>query len=85
MDILKENTNSIFCKVKNCDRSFKSLTELNIHVTNYHLNFMHVNIKPYACPKDGCNKTYKNKNGLKYHLIHGHRKETLVKNKELIN
>ncbi|KAH7103273.1 hypothetical protein BKA62DRAFT_697926 [Auriculariales sp. MPI-PUGE-AT-0066] len=27
--------------------------------------------KPFRCPKDGCNKSYKQANGLKYHLQHG--------------
>ena len=28
--------------------------------------------KPFVCPIEGCDKRYKNPNGLKYHLIHGH-------------
>jgi hypothetical protein len=28
--------------------------------------------KPYACTYPGCNRTYKNLNGLKYHATHGH-------------
>ncbi|KNC98688.1 uncharacterized protein SPPG_06369 [Spizellomyces punctatus DAOM BR117] len=28
--------------------------------------------KPFKCPHDGCLKSYKNPNGLKYHLEHGH-------------
>ncbi|KAF8510139.1 hypothetical protein BU17DRAFT_70195 [Hysterangium stoloniferum] len=27
--------------------------------------------KPFKCPKQGCNKSYKQQNGLKYHLSHG--------------
>lgn len=27
--------------------------------------------KPFRCPKPGCNKSYKQQNGLKYHLSHG--------------
>jgi len=27
--------------------------------------------KPFRCPKPGCNKSYKQANGLKYHLQHG--------------
>ena len=27
--------------------------------------------KPFKCPKPGCNKAYKQANGLKYHLTHG--------------
>lgn len=27
--------------------------------------------KPFKCPKPGCNKSYKQQNGLKYHLSHG--------------
>ncbi|KAI9097089.1 hypothetical protein DFS34DRAFT_563697, partial [Phlyctochytrium arcticum] len=28
--------------------------------------------KPFRCPHEGCYKSYKNPNGLKYHLEHGH-------------
>lgn len=28
--------------------------------------------RPYVCPVEGCGKTYKNSNGLKYHTVHGH-------------
>ncbi|KAI8585880.1 hypothetical protein BDZ88DRAFT_431217 [Geranomyces variabilis] len=28
--------------------------------------------KPHPCPHPGCTKSYKNPNGLKYHLEHGH-------------
>ncbi|KAJ2798216.1 Transcriptional regulator of ribosomal biogenesis proteins [Coemansia guatemalensis] len=28
--------------------------------------------KPYRCPVQGCDKAYKNPNGLKYHNLHGH-------------
>ncbi|KAJ1985461.1 Transcriptional regulator of ribosomal biogenesis proteins [Dimargaris cristalligena] len=28
--------------------------------------------KPYRCPIEGCGKSYKNPNGLKYHNLHGH-------------
>ncbi|KAJ1759940.1 Transcriptional regulator of ribosomal biogenesis proteins [Coemansia sp. RSA 2167] len=28
--------------------------------------------KPYRCPVSGCDKAYKNPNGLKYHNLHGH-------------
>ncbi|KZV79867.1 hypothetical protein EXIGLDRAFT_734034 [Exidia glandulosa HHB12029] len=27
--------------------------------------------KPFRCPKEGCNKSYKQANGLKYHITHG--------------
>ena len=33
--------------------------------------------RPYQCCIDGCTKTYKNANGLKYHLQHGHQPEDL--------
>jgi transcription factor SFP1 len=28
--------------------------------------------KPYKCPVPGCDKAYKQQNGLKYHRLHGH-------------
>lgn len=34
-------------------------------------NFVVVD-KPYKCPVIGCDKAYKNQNGLKYHKLHGH-------------
>lgn len=33
--------------------------------------------KPFKCPVIGCEKTYKNQNGLKYHRQHGHQNQTL--------
>lgn len=36
--------------------------------------------KPYTCPVIGCNKTYKNQNGLKYHRLHGHQNQKLHQN-----
>lgn len=31
--------------------------------------------RPYVCRVEGCGKTYKNPNGLKYHMLHGHARE----------
>lgn len=36
--------------------------------------------KPFKCPVIGCEKAYKNQNGLKYHRIHGHQNQTLKEN-----
>ncbi len=36
--------------------------------------------KPYKCSIRTCNKTYKNTNGLKYHMAHGHKGQSLRKN-----
>lgn len=33
--------------------------------------------KPFKCPVIGCDKTYKNQNGLKYHRMHGHQNQML--------
>lgn len=38
--------------------------------------------KPYKCPVIGCEKTYKNQNGLKYHKLHGHQNQTLHLNED---
>ncbi|EDV20988.1 uncharacterized protein TRIADDRAFT_31105 [Trichoplax adhaerens] len=35
--------------------------------------------KPFACPVPGCNKRYKNVNGMKYHAKNGHKKEIRVR------
>ncbi|CAI5758607.1 unnamed protein product [Candida verbasci] len=37
-------------------------------------------IKPFKCPVIGCDKTYKNQNGLKYHRAHGHQGQNLREN-----
>ncbi|KAL3471977.1 hypothetical protein BJX99DRAFT_12796 [Aspergillus californicus] len=36
--------------------------------------------KPYRCPVIGCEKAYKNQNGLKYHKAHGHNSQQLHDN-----
>ncbi|TPX16801.1 uncharacterized protein E0L32_012366 [Thyridium curvatum] len=36
--------------------------------------------KPYKCPVIGCEKAYKNQNGLKYHKTHGHATQQLHEN-----
>ena len=36
--------------------------------------------KPFRCPVIGCEKAYKNQNGLKYHKSHGHNSQTLHEN-----
>ncbi|KAI9705817.1 MAG: Transcriptional regulator of ribosomal biogenesis proteins [Candelina mexicana] len=36
--------------------------------------------KPYKCPVIGCEKAYKNQNGLKYHRGHGHNTQQLQEN-----
>lgn len=36
--------------------------------------------KPFKCPVIGCDKTYKNQNGLKYHKLHGHQNQKLCEN-----
>ncbi|XP_059053541.1 juxtaposed with another zinc finger protein 1 [Achroia grisella] len=35
--------------------------------------------KPFACPVPGCNKRYKNVNGIKYHSKNGHKKDGKIK------
>lgn len=38
--------------------------------------------RPFKCPVIGCDKTYKNQNGLKYHRIHGHQNQKLHDNED---
>ncbi|KKA29159.1 hypothetical protein TD95_004023 [Thielaviopsis punctulata] len=38
--------------------------------------------KPFKCPVIGCEKTYKNQNGLKYHKMHGHQSQVLHENED---
>lgn len=46
-----------------------------------HLYVMeHQEHKPFKCPVIGCEKNYKNQNGLKYHRLHGHQNQTLKEN-----
>ncbi|CAL9729247.1 transcription factor Sfp1p [Monosporozyma unispora] len=40
----------------------------------------HEEHKPFKCPVIGCEKTYKNQNGLKYHRLHGHQNQKLLEN-----
>ncbi|KAI9493617.1 hypothetical protein BDB00DRAFT_938946 [Zychaea mexicana] len=42
------------------------------------------NERPYKCQVDGCDKAYKNANGLKYHKAHGHCHEKQQDESELI-
>ncbi|KAF2758613.1 hypothetical protein EJ05DRAFT_358977 [Pseudovirgaria hyperparasitica] len=37
-------------------------------------------VKPFRCPVIGCEKAYKNQNGLKYHKTHGHQNQKLKEN-----
>ncbi|KAI9817141.1 MAG: Transcriptional regulator of ribosomal biogenesis proteins [Pycnora praestabilis] len=37
-------------------------------------------VKPFKCPVIGCEKAYKNQNGLKYHKNHGHNNQQLQEN-----
>ncbi|KAI5948997.1 SFP1 [Candida theae] len=45
-----------------------------------HLYMMEEENKPFKCPVIGCDKTYKNQNGLKYHRAHGHQGQSLREN-----
>ncbi|KAI9677954.1 MAG: Transcriptional regulator of ribosomal biogenesis proteins [Bathelium mastoideum] len=38
--------------------------------------------KPFRCPVIGCEKAYKNQNGLKYHKQHGHQNQQLKSNED---
>lgn len=38
--------------------------------------------KPFKCPVIGCEKAYKNQNGLKYHKAHGHTNQQLHDNSD---
>ncbi|KAK7897714.1 Transcriptional regulator of ribosomal biogenesis proteins [Exophiala xenobiotica] len=40
----------------------------------------HEEPKPFRCPVIGCEKAYKNQNGLKYHKAHGHNNQRLHEN-----
>ncbi|KAK5100414.1 Transcriptional regulator of ribosomal biogenesis proteins [Lithohypha guttulata] len=40
----------------------------------------HEEPKPFRCPVIGCDKSYRNANGLKYHKTHGHQNQRLQEN-----
>ncbi|KAF2483497.1 hypothetical protein BDY17DRAFT_324224 [Neohortaea acidophila] len=42
--------------------------------------FVGEEVKPFKCPVIGCEKAYKNQNGLKYHKQHGHQNQQLKEN-----
>ncbi|ANZ75707.1 BA75_03144T0 [Komagataella pastoris] len=42
----------------------------------------HSEHRPFKCPVVGCDKTYKNQNGLKYHRLHGHQNQKLHPNED---
>ncbi len=44
--------------------------------------FISEEIKPFKCPVIGCEKAYKNQNGLKYHKQHGHQNQQLKENSD---
>ena len=44
--------------------------------------FVNEEIKPFKCPVIGCEKAYKNQNGLKYHKQHGHQNQQLKENQD---
>ena len=44
--------------------------------------FVGEEIKPFKCPVIGCEKAYKNQNGLKYHKQHGHQTQQLKENQD---
>ncbi|KAL7269510.1 Transcriptional regulator of ribosomal biogenesis proteins [Rhizina undulata] len=45
-----------------------------------HCGMMQQDDKPFRCPVIGCEKAYKNQNGLKYHKAHGHTNQQLHEN-----
>ncbi|KAI5967012.1 SFP1 [Candida pseudojiufengensis] len=45
-----------------------------------HLYYQDDEHKPFKCNVIGCDKSYKNQNGLKYHRSHGHQGQTLREN-----
>ena len=68
--------------------SISNNSELAKRVREQHLlnglagagGFVGEEIKPFKCPVIGCEKAYKNQNGLKYHKQHGHQNQQLKEN-----
>lgn len=66
---------------RNGDRSMNDGDSMYIDDPARHLYVMeNEEYKPFKCPVIGCEKTYKNQNGLKYHRLHGHQNQTLKEN-----
>lgn len=65
----------------NADRKMDDGDSMYIDDPARHLYVMeNEEYKPFKCPVIGCEKTYKNQNGLKYHRLHGHQNQTLKEN-----
>ncbi|ORD95683.1 Z394 [Hepatospora eriocheir] len=54
-----------------------SINESTTQMNNdgYDYNQDNSNVKRHYCTKPGCTKSYTSNHGLKYHIVHGHRKE----------
>ena len=50
---------SFCCKVQNCLKKYTTKENLNLHVSNFHLN-----LKPYKCSY--CTKVFSHRNGIFY-------------------
>lgn len=67
----------------NADRNMDEGDSMYIDDPARHLYVMeNEEYKPFKCPVIGCEKTYKNQNGLKYHRLHGHQNQTLKENND---
>lgn len=71
-----------------CDKKYRNMNGLKYHLAHVHAVLEGIPLevlladrkrelegskhKPFECPIDGCDKRYKNPNGLKYHLDHAH-------------
>ncbi|WUR03060.1 zinc finger C2H2 domain-containing protein [Vairimorpha necatrix] len=64
--------NSKFHKCNFCETEFFSKVKHNQHVKTQHPDELPSIIKPFCCPFENCQNSYKNKNGIEYHLIHKH-------------
>lgn len=69
MDLLTQSAvKKIACNPLFADEDFLAQASALLASTNSNLN----EDKPYKCSVKGCDKAYKNPNGLKYHNQHGH-------------
>ena len=68
-----------------CSVVFLNKVEYNQHLKNKHPENLVSIKKPFKCPFEGCIKTYKNKNGIEYHLIHSHFLSLVDVEKTLMN
>ncbi|KAJ1968044.1 hypothetical protein IWQ62_001484 [Dispira parvispora] len=62
------------CAIEQCGKAFRTPSELQQHAKTHHVDhpqlFKDPHFRPFCCAMNGCFRTYKNINGLQYHIFH---------------